>query len=98
MNTPGFGAEYAIYRSSQRYSLSRGMFGEPPGVGELIMAIPIGGGNPHRECLDDCRDTCTDAGNSVETCRTKCGRLCRGGPGLPSPAPNPVNQAICVGG
>ena len=99
MRTPGFGAENALYKSSQRYALNGGMFGNQPGSGAVIMAVPIGGGgNPHRECLDDCIDTCTDAGNSVQTCRTKCGRLCRGGPGIPSPAPDPTNHAICVGG
>jgi len=44
MRTPGFGAENALYKSSQRYALNGGMFGNQPGSGAVIMAVPIGGG------------------------------------------------------
>ena len=98
MRTPGFGAENALYRSNQRYTADSARFARRPDGGTVVMAIPIDGGNPRRECLDDCIDTCTTGGSSVQACRTKCGRLCQGGPGIPSPAPDPANHAICVGG
>jgi hypothetical protein len=99
MRTPGFGAEQALYRSSQRYTLDMGMFLQQPHSGAVTMAIPIDGGSPRRQCLEDCIDTCVDAGNSTQACRTRCGRLCTGGPGVgTSPEPNPTNRAVCVGG
>jgi hypothetical protein len=99
MRTPGFGAEKALFAARQGYFVSAEIFSAQPNSGAVITAMAIDGGNPRRECIEDCRDTCIDAGNSPNTCRTKCGRLCTGGPGVgPSPAPNPTNHALCVGG
>jgi hypothetical protein len=62
---------------------------------QVIPAIQKGGGNPHAECMIDCRDE----GHSEKECRE---RICRD-PGGPYPTPpestdQRVNHALCVGG